>query len=345
VRDVPQLRACQRLPMTALALCAAILPGCPPRQPMVPPDPISMDRAIETVNANSQRISTTLRARGSVTGHFTTAEGDKRSYDLDGILFYLPPRNLRFNLKSIAGSEFLVGSNKTHHWFVNERESYYYCRPHGESRTGPDEYPLPVRPDQMIEALGLSRIEPGGILRPAPRIRPDLRGAGDSPGSEPAGSDALAQGTKEENAGTEGKVGYDDSPTQDPSCRIVEAPVHRVVNDYQQLLFVTSDASDRIILEKEYWLDRRPPRLVRRIIFRNADGIVEMDARLSEYRKLGSDGPMVPRLIEVSWPTEKSALRFRISRWQTEDRVGPDGPQFTPPHDLGIRYEHEDIAE
>ncbi|UCF35026.1 MAG: hypothetical protein JSV78_06905 [Phycisphaerales bacterium] len=289
VRDVAQLRACRRLPMTALALCAAILPGCPPRQPMVPPDPIPMDRAIETVNANSQRISTTLRARGPVTGHFTTPEGDKKSYDLDGFLFYLPPRNLRFNLKSIAGSEFLVGSNETHYWFVNERESYYYCRPHGESRMVPDGHPLPVRPDQMIEALGLSRIEPEGTLGPA--------------------------------------------------------PVHRVVNDYQQLLFVTSDASERIILEKEYWLDRRPPRLVRRIIFRNAEGIVEMDSRLSEYRRLGSDGPMVPRLIEVSWPAEKSALRFRINRWQTEDRVSPDGPQFTPPHKLGIRYEHEDIVE
>jgi hypothetical protein len=314
VRDVRQLRVPQRLAMAALALCAAILPGCAPRRAMVPPDPIPMDRAIETVNDNSRRISTTLRARGPVTGHFTTPEGDRKSYDLDGYLFYLPPRNLRFNLKSMAGSEFLVGSNSTHYWFVNERESYYYCRPHGESRSGPDEYPLPVRPDQMIEALGLNRIEPGGIVGPAARTRPDLRETGDS-------------------------------STQKPSCRIVEAPVHRVVEEYQQLLFVMSDASDRIILEKEYWLDRWPPRLVRRIIFRNAEGIVEMDARLSAYRRLGSDGPMVPRLIEVSWPTEKSALRFRVSRWQTEDRVGPDGPQFTPPHKLGIRYEHEDIVE
>ena len=150
---------------------------------------------------------------------------------------------------------------------------------------------MPVRPDQIIEALGLNMIQSG---------KSDVR---------------------------------------------VEPPVHRVENEYQQLLFLLRDGAGRLVLEKEYWLDRWEPRLIRRIVFRNPAGIVEMESLLGDYRQLSPKGPYLPRVVEVHWPTQGASMRFKISRWRIEPSVSPGSPQFVPPHKLGLRFGREDIVE
>lgn len=107
--------------------------------------------------------------------------------------------------------------------------------------------------------------------------------------------------------------------------------VQRVVGDYQQVLFIVSGNEGRPVIEKEYWLDRFPPRLVRRVVFRNRNGEVELESQLDDYRAIGPGGPMLPRVMVADWPGSKAHMRFRVGKWAVFTQVGSDSPQFETP--------------
>lgn len=112
------------------------------------------------------------------------------------------------------------------------------------------------------------------------------------------------------------------------------APVaQRVVDDYQQLLFLHVDDSGNTVIEKEYWIDRYPPRVVRHVIFRDADGVVEMESQLDDYR-MQDDGELyLPHRVEAVWPRAAMSLVFHVSQWRLVAQVEPDGPQFATPRE------------
>lgn len=275
----------------ACVMLVSLIAGCPPSPTRIPPAPLTMQDAARIVNDNAGLVTGVLRATGPVSGYVTTDNGRRRTFDLDGTLFCLRPSHMRFDLKSIAGTEILVGANDEHFWSYNRLGGdVYHCRP----LTRFDEWMAeesPIRPDRIVEALGLGFI----------------------PTSPMSGEGLFA--------------------------------AQRVVDEYQQILFIARDSDGRLSFEKEYWLDRYPPRLVRRVVFRDANGVVEMESALSDYARLSSGGPVLPRLIETSWPKSGSRIRFHVKRWKSFDGLGPDSPQFVPPHKLGLRYENEDIVE
>jgi hypothetical protein len=88
-------------------------------------------------------------------------------------------------------------------------------------------------------------------------------------------------------------------------------------------------------LRKEYWLHRRSPRLVRRVVFRDELGRVVMESTLGDYRRLGADGPYLPHRVELSWPLDAAEIHYRVRGWRSEPDVAADGPQFQPPHRYG----------
>lgn len=274
----------------AVALLAATA-GCPPRPAPAPFDPLPSEAAIRIVNDNLGRIPTTLNARGRVRGYVTLEGGARRHFNLASHLFYLQPRYLSLDLKDdLAGSQLLFGSNDDHYWYYNKADSdSYWCRRHDRLVEGRDP-DIPVRPDDLIEALGLTMV--------------DL------------------------------------SPSPARSLR-----VQRIESQDQQLLFVTCDAEGRPFLEKEYWLSRLPPQLISRVVYRDAMGRVVMESSLSDYRPLEDGGPLLPGSIEVDWPLGEAHMTFTISRWRAIPQVKAAGPQFTPPHRRGERFEHEFIDE
>jgi hypothetical protein len=197
-------------------------------------------------------------------------------------------------------SELLVGSNDTHYWIRTTRgESWYACRRH--DATDPVMLQdLPIRPGQLIEALGLTPVPSQSQAVPSPVLG--------------------------------------DHESLDP-------PVQRIVDEYQQLLFIVRDDAGRLLLEKEYWLDRRAPRLVRRVIFRDPEGVLDMAAELDEYGRLIGTDLFLPGRVSIQWPGSGAKLDFRITNWRLEPRATPTGPQFTPPHQRGLHFDHEDIEE
>ncbi len=223
-------------------------------------EPLSKEVAVRIVNDNIAQIAGTLRATGSVDGHFVNSGSKRRvNYNVDGTLFFLSPYYLRFDLKKLGDRQVLFGSNDQYYWAYTKDDDAYVCgRMDGSDADSAD---FPLRPDQIIEALGLNLI-PGGGANAKMRVQPE----------------------------------------------------------YQQI----------VLGGKEYWLDRRAPRLVRKVVFRNADGTVAMTSDLSDYRPV-PDGPLLPYLINTEWPGRNARMRFDVGRWSAVREVVPGGPQFATP--------------
>jgi len=256
-----------------LAAWSVALSGC--QSPKKTPrrlDPIPMQDAARIVNQNIEAIAGTLRAVGSVDGRFATHEGTRRSFHADGTLFYHEPFFLRFDLKKLGDRQFLFGSNEERWWVYSKADEKHFCGRQGV----PEDVPagLPVQPDQIVDALGLTFIPEDGWIT---------------------------------------------------------GPAQRVVEDYQQILFIALDDRDWPVIRKEYWLDRSTPRLVRRVIFRDENGVVEMESRLDDYRVLAPDGPLLPYAMEAVWPKSDAQMRLEVRQWALVDQVQPGDIQFATP--------------
>lgn len=249
-----------------------------------PPDPMPLAEAAAVVNRNIARIPATLRAIGPVDGHVTVPERGRRTYHLDGVLFFRGPRFFRFDLKGLGETQILIGSNHRDYWCLSKFDETTVCGRHGIAEDLPPG--LPARPDQLIDALGLTPIPvPGAPAAPA-------LGTG---GAHPV--------------------------------RVVQ----RVADHEQQLLFLVHDGQGNILIEKEYWVDRFPPHFVRKVIFRDADGVVEMESTLEDYRSVGEAGFQVPHRMTAEWPRLGARLRFDVRKWTLHPQIGPAAPQFVTP--------------
>jgi len=230
--------------------------------------------AEEIVNAKASRIGGTLRAMGSVDGTVTDADGVRRSFSLDGVMFYLSPSYLRFDLKKFGDRQLLLGSNADGYWVYSKQDETFRCGVHGLDEEVPVDFP--IKPRQLLDAFGLGP------------IADSLRG---------------------ESVGR----------------------VQRIDDQTQQILFLVRDESGGFVVEKEFWLDRFAPRLIRRVVFRDSDGSLEMESRLGDYRSFIEGGPLLPYQMEASWPRTGASLTFTIRKWSVHPSVGPTGPQFSTP--------------
>ncbi len=265
-----------RFAYSSLAIVTVLfIGGCPPPERIEPFDPVPMRQALHVLNENAAAIQGTLRATGSVDGFFTDEGGRKRRFHVDGVLFFLSPSFLRFDLKKFGNRQVLFGSNDVAYWvFMKDGESWY-CGDHdAPGRLPPN---VPVKPAQLVDALGLN---------PVPIRAGDAR---------------------------------------------LHSPIQRVTESHQQVLFLEYNETGRLIVEKEYWLDRYPPRLVRRVVFRDGDGVVEMDSRLDDYGPLKTGGPLLPRVMTADWPQARAQIRFRIDKWKRFEQIKQDAIQFKIP--------------
>jgi hypothetical protein len=243
-----------------------------------PPGPVvPFADATAFVNDNAARIGGTLRAVGPVDGRARLEGGRRVSFSLDGVLFFLGPRYVRFDLKRFGDRKLLIGSNETHYWYLDVENEVRRCGRHDGTRQA-DELAVPIPPDQIIDALGLLKI-----------------------------------------------------PTES-EARLL----HRVNEDFQQVLWI-GEENEGAMLRKEYWLDRRPPRLVRRVVFRDETGTVQMESHLDDYRELSSGGPQVPHEITAQWPGTGGELRFRVSKWTVHTDIDGNGVQFASPPECGAK--------
>lgn len=261
--------------VACIAVCTLPLTGCrgpsraaPTLQPL---PPIPLEASIELLNVNTRQIDATLRASGPVDGSAVDEKGKRHSFSADGILFFLQPLYLRFDVKKLGDRLFRFGSNATDFWLYSKDDGEFHCGRHDDPDL-PDK--LAIRPDQIADALALAPIDTAG-----------------------------------------------------------HNIVQRVTDRYQQLLFLGTDNAGHSMVEREYWIDRLPPRVVRRVVFRDADGVVEMESRLDDYRVLKDGALVLPFHLEATWPRAEMSLAFDVKSWRLVPQVHADGPQFATPRE------------
>ena len=86
----------------------------------------------------------------------------------------------------------------------------------------------------------------------------------------------------------------------------------RCVGDDHRLMYVRVGPDGRTSGAREVRLDAYPPHQPVEIIDRRADGGVVMHALLRGYRRVGPDGPYIPRGYVVMWPETDAEFRLDV---------------------------------
>jgi len=123
-----------------------------------------MRAVMARVNQNGAGMDFLLRG-GGVTATGEYVEGGKReSFELNGVLLYRKPRQLYLQLQHLAG-QMEVGSNDEEFWvwkrFGDER--YWWGQHSGID--GIMDTDMPVRPDHLLDVLGLRPLPEAGRLQ------------------------------------------------------------------------------------------------------------------------------------------------------------------------------------
>jgi hypothetical protein len=129
-------------------------PAAPALPRALPPSP-TLDQLIQVVNRNNSQIQTFYTDRAALSGPgFPSIRAD---------IAYQRTRFFRLHAASgLTGPEVDLGSNPDFFWFWVRRSqppAIYYCR-HDQFATSPARFSIPVQPDWLIEALGVTDIDP-----------------------------------------------------------------------------------------------------------------------------------------------------------------------------------------
>ncbi len=147
----------RRMAAGAVAVCLLTLIGCDGHRhddmelgPVLP-----LESAIALANASATGMPPGLQALGSARGHVMVDSQEKRHFDCDANLLLMLPRHLRLDLQAFGQSQVLFGSNEQVYWLhvVPQVDTYWWGRYAEIDVT--DIANIPVRPDMIVEALGI----------------------------------------------------------------------------------------------------------------------------------------------------------------------------------------------
>lgn len=153
---------------------ALLLTGCP-SPTLAPLDPMPIDQTVGMVNDNLPSPHTGLRARGRVTVDYTDPDGSRHRRFLDATLLVIAPRYVRFDMSVVGKTQMLLGSNDEKFWFYLRQDGGVLRWGHHDRVSQAMPTGMPVRPDMLIEALGLNRLadDTTGPAGPVQRIQSD----------------------------------------------------------------------------------------------------------------------------------------------------------------------------
>src|SRR3954468_19422284 len=154
-------------------LSTLLLASCAQRQTGVPPyygPTLPLTQLVNQVNANNAKI-TTLRCAHTFEATFVDDKGKSHTFAGDGALLYTRPESLLLTAGGIIPF-FEIGSNATQYWFTafpDEVSTQWY----GNKNNFSDEAArqIPIRPDLLLEVLGVNTIETNLLQPPVPVLR------------------------------------------------------------------------------------------------------------------------------------------------------------------------------
>ncbi len=156
----------------AVVALTAVIAGCPPSggprtEPPPPPEPTAVVR--ERFNANNRRIDRPVYCRDvRVQGRFRDAQGRTHHFSGQGRFLFERPRNLYLDISHGLGVGVArFGSNEQEYWGWVQAEVNQGWHGRHENLYLPRNQQMPLRPDRIIEALGMNELpvgHPGELL-------------------------------------------------------------------------------------------------------------------------------------------------------------------------------------
>lgn len=133
----------------------------------------TMRQVVADINANNERLPS-LWARHEFEATVVDERGKSRFVNGDGYLLFRQPRELRLiGKKPGVGNIFEIGSNDERFWLTirppNEPSEIWWGNYANLGKPCVEE--IPIRPDLILEVLGVSRIETDFTREPAPTMR------------------------------------------------------------------------------------------------------------------------------------------------------------------------------
>lgn len=157
--------------LTASVLVTAVIVcGCEPkRRPMTslpapPPEPEEVSTVVDRVNANADRMPDDVMLKSSyveIQAGLIDEDGKETSYEGDGSLYFVKPNYLHLTFKhGLAGRMAEIGSDGERYWlWYKETKKVWWGK--YKHLDKPRLRDMPIRPDQLIEALGVTRLPSG----------------------------------------------------------------------------------------------------------------------------------------------------------------------------------------
>lgn len=132
-----------------------------------------MESVVSAINGNNARIPSLWAALSYSAaindhGHVHSASSDS------GTLLYMRPSQFRLvGNKEFVGRIFDIGTNATEFWLevVPGTNTMWYGVYADLARVDPNQLPIPIRPDLVMEVLGVGTINPNFNALPAPTMR------------------------------------------------------------------------------------------------------------------------------------------------------------------------------
>lgn len=87
----------------------------------------------------------------------------------------------------------------------------------------------------------------------------------------------------------------------------------KVQADRYEVNLTERTGGGRLYTAKTIWIDRRPPYLVRRMVYYSAGGQARVDAYMDRYRVVEGSTVMVPCRIQIHWPQKGGHMRLEFA--------------------------------
>ncbi len=105
-------------------------------------------------------------------------------------------------------------------------------------------------------------------------------------------------------------------------------PVLRVAGEDYRLIFTRVDNRGHPVSYREVQVDPCEPYQPTEVVDRSPDGQILMHARLSNYKRIGPDGPYTPRRYVVEWPLNDAQMRLDVMSAKFRPDLTPDAIAF-----------------
>ena len=172
-----------RLSAATLTLLVVLATGCAPRKSAEPGGPAPlytgptepMAEVVAAINANNAALPT-LWARHYFEANIVDADGKKQFVNGDGVLLYKQPQGMRLvGEKTGVGKVFEIGSDDERYWLSmtppNQPSRMWWGWYRNLGKPCVDARSMPIRPDLVLQVLGVSTVNTNFLEPPVPTMR------------------------------------------------------------------------------------------------------------------------------------------------------------------------------